>query len=141
MNDRFRNKKVFWALILALLALTAVPSAILVKALDDYYRFLTGFEPATLRPTKVFSTPRHEASPEAEPSLHFVEFRLKAPKAARVEVVGDFNGWKAGTLSLQRQGSGLWELMLPLPAGLYRYHYLVDNEVVLDPNGPARRVP
>ncbi len=141
MNDRFRNKKVFWAFVLALLTLTAIPSAVLMKALDGYYRFLTGFEPATLRPTKVFSTPRHEALTGGEPPLHFVEFRLKAPKAERVEVVGDFNGWKAGTLALQRQGSGFWELMLPLPAGRYQYHYLVDNKVMLDPKGPVRKVP
>ena len=141
MTDRFRDKRVFWAFVLALLGLTAVPSAVLMREFDGYYRFLTSFEPGTLRPTRVFSTPRHEASAAGEPPLHFVEFRFKAPKAKKVEVVGDFNGWKAGTLPMQRQGSGLWEIMLPLPAGRYQYHYLVDNEVMLDSTGPMRKVP
>jgi hypothetical protein len=142
VNDRFRNKKVFWAFVLALLSLASVPSAVLMNAFNDYYRFLTGFEPGILRPTKAFSTPRHEAlTGGEEPPLHFIEFQIKAPKAKKVEVVGDFNGWKAGTLPMQRQGPGLWEIMLPLPAGRYQYHYLVDNEVMLDSKGPMRKVP
>lgn len=141
MNDRFRDKRVFWALVLALLALTAVPSSILLQALRDYSRFLTGFEPAPLRPIQVVSTPRHEAFPEAKPPLHFVEFKLQAPKAGRVEVVGEFNGWKAGTLALQRRAPASWQLLLPLPAGRYRYHYLVDGQVVPPPEGSVRQVP
>lgn len=141
MNDRFRNKTVFWTFILALLTLAAVPSAILMEASQNYYRFLTGFQPEVLKPSKTFSTPRHEAESSPQSPLHFVEFRLKAPKAKTVEIVGEFNGWKAGTLFLRRQASGLWQLLLPLPAGRYRYHYLVDGKITSDPQGPVRQVP
>lgn len=141
MNDRFRNKTVFWAFVLSLLALAAVPSAVLMETAQNYYRFLTGFEPAVLKPSKTFSTPRHEAESTPRPPLHFVEFRIKSPRAKTVEVVGEFNGWKAGTLFLQRQTSGSWQLLLPLPAGRYRYHYLVDGEIVQDSQGPVRQVP
>jgi hypothetical protein len=141
VNDRFRHKGFFWGFVLLLLALTTVPSAVLMEAFNDYYRFLTGLQPSVLRPSPSASTLRHEAVTAGQTTLHFVEFRVKAPKAKNVEVVGDFNGWKQGTLPLQRQGSGHWELLLPLPAGRYRFHYLIDRQAVFDSKGPVRTVP
>lgn len=126
----------FWTFVLGLLALAAAPSAVLLKAFQGYYRFLTGFEPNTLRSTRMDFTPRHDAITGEGQRLHFVEFSHKAPKARTVEVIGDFNGWKAGTLPLQRQSSGAWELLLPLPPGRYQYHYLVDGVIALDENDP-----
>ncbi|MEK7859224.1 MAG: glycogen-binding domain-containing protein [Elusimicrobiota bacterium] len=139
MIDRFGgDKRVFWALALALLALILAPSAVLLRAARGYYRFLTGFEPGTLRPSRVNYLPRHEdPGPAQAPRLHFIEFRLKAPKAKRVELLGDFNGWKAGTLLLTHEKGGDWEMMLPLPPGRYRYLFTRDGESVLDPESPA----
>lgn len=139
MNDRFGgDKRVFWALVLGLLTLALVPSAVMLRTVRGYYHFVTGFEPGTLRPSRVSYLPRHDSPGPAQASrLHFVEFQLKAPKAKRVELIGDFNGWKAGTLLLAHEPSGDWEMLLPLPPGRYHYLFVADGEPVLDPRNPA----
>ena len=51
-------------------------------------------------------------------------FRTWAPRAKRVAVVGDFNGWKKNTHRMKRrEDSGIWELFVPgLSAGeCYQY--------------------
>ena len=84
--------------------------------------------------------PRHEdPGPAQAPRLHFIEFRLKAPKAKRVELLGDFNGWKAGTLLLTHEKGGDWEMMLPLPPGRYRYLLHPRRRVRLGPGEPGGR--
>ncbi|HSC99365.1 MAG TPA: alpha-amylase family glycosyl hydrolase, partial [Casimicrobiaceae bacterium] len=42
-------------------------------------------------------------------------FRVWAPNAARVSVIGDFNGWDVGANALERRGeeSGIWETFVP----------------------------
>jgi 1,4-alpha-glucan branching enzyme len=75
-------------------------------------------------------------------------FAVWAPSAARVSVVGDFNGWKAGANPLSAVGeSGIWEGFLPgIGAGtVYKYHiesrhnaYVVDKA---DPFGFRHEVP
>ena len=37
------------------------------------------------------------------------EFRVWAPLAIQVDVVGDFNSWQADTFILQNAGNGFWE--------------------------------
>ena len=44
-------------------------------------------------------------------------FRVWAPHAAWVSVVGDFNGWSAEANPLQSIGTGLWETRV---AGLHK---------------------
>ena len=78
------------------------------------------------------------AQPEAS-QLNFVEFKLKAPKAKRVELVGDFNHWKTGTLPLQRS-EGIWQIMLPLPKGRYHYNFVIDGSMTPD-GAEVRTVP
>jgi len=58
-----------------------------------------------------------------------VRFAVWAPNARQVSVVGDFNGWSAGSHQLRSRGnSGVWELFVPgMGAGeLYKYA-LVSN--------------
>jgi len=139
MDDRFgRNKWAFWLFFVSLAALTAVPSAVLLRAVENYYRFLTGTTPGTVRPVKVcFTDRRNDSGPVADENLQFVEFRLSARKARAVELVGDFNGWKTGTLPLARSGGGTWEVMLPLAPGRYHYLFLVDGQAQPDPRAPS----
>jgi hypothetical protein len=59
-----------------------------------------------------------------------VRFVLEAPSAAKVAVVGDWNGWnpEADTLSVNR-GEGTWELEIKLvPGREYRYQFLIDGQ-------------
>src|SRR5438046_2671452 len=113
-----RSKWAFWGFILALLILVCVPSTMLLENLDHYHRFLTGFDPGTLRPIKVRFVPHPEGRKPlsaTESNLKFVEFQIEDNSAKQVFLIGDFNAWKEGTLSLRRQDAGPWQLLLPLP--------------------------
>ena len=63
-----------------------------------------------------------------------VRFSVLAPRARRVSVVGDFNGWNADAtrLTLARDGQ-TWTTMLPLTAGRHTYAFVIDGDVVRDP--------
>lgn len=67
------------------------------------------------------------------------DFRLTAPDAKRVSVVGTFNGWDPQTHPLRGPDrNGVWSLSLPLPSGRYRYLFVVDGvRWVTDPTAVA----
>jgi len=73
-----------------------------------------------------------------KPGESLVNFVLIAPGASRVTVIGDFNNWDAGATPLQQESeSGLWTVIVPLPAGRHEYAFLVDGEWWLpDPSAP-----
>jgi len=54
-------------------------------------------------------------------------FRVHAPQAQAVVLVGDFNGWDPGSDRLQPVGDGWWEVSRALPAGTWAYAYVVDG--------------
>ena len=57
-----------------------------------------------------------------------VTFRIEAPAASKVAVVGDFNGWdRTGIPLIRDRRTGIWQATVALPHGLYRYSYLVDG--------------
>lgn len=65
-----------------------------------------------------------------------VTFRLYAPGAKSVEVVGDFNLWQNGAMPLTGPDeAGIWQIGLSLPATLTRieYVYWVDGARRTDP--------
>ncbi len=66
-------------------------------------------------------------------------FRLTAPDAKRVSVVGTFNGWDPHAHPLRGPDrNGVWSLSLPLPPGRYRYMFVVDGvRWVTDPTAVA----
>jgi len=142
MQDRFgRNKWAFWLFVCSLAAVTLLPSAVLLHALQSYCAFLTGAVPGTIRPVPVsFLDRRAESRSEPDANLRFVEFRLRAPQAKAVKLMGDFNGWKADTLPLARAGKDSWEIMLPLPPGRYHYLFLVDGRTQADPRAGTEAV-
>ncbi|MBI5240283.1 MAG: hypothetical protein HY926_07400 [Elusimicrobia bacterium] len=143
MHDRFgRRKWAFWLFVAMLAAVAIIPSAVLLDALRSYVGFLSGDAPSTIRPMQVrFLDRRGDLRSPPEKDIQFVEFRLRAPKAKAVDLLGDFNGWKAGTLPLSRSGAGTWELMLPLPPGDYRYLFLVDGQPQADPGARPAAAP
>jgi 1,4-alpha-glucan branching enzyme len=67
-----------------------------------------------------------------------IYFRLEAPDAAQVSVVGDFNDWDAGKHGLHKKPDGVWECQVPLPPGRYAYHFIVDGASRLDPHCELR---
>lgn len=125
----WRNKWTFWATVAAVLALISVPSFTWISALNDYRRFLSGWEPAPLKTTMTSYTPHGNGG---VPSLTSVEFRHKASKAKSVELVGDFNAWKPGLLKMSRGGDGVWTISIPVREGRHKYLFLVDGEPKVD---------
>ena len=54
-------------------------------------------------------------------------FRVWAPNAARVSVVGDFCGWDAGAYPMARNAFGLWERFIPDLQRFDAYKYAVSS--------------
>ncbi|HOW97651.1 MAG TPA: isoamylase early set domain-containing protein [Kiritimatiellia bacterium] len=75
------------------------------------------------------------------PPRMLVHFQIHAPGAERVELVGDFNNWTAGTIQLQGpDASGHWTTDVELPEGRYEYQFLVNGTTwVTDPGAEIRR--
>jgi 1,4-alpha-glucan branching enzyme len=67
-----------------------------------------------------------------------VLFQCLAPGAKEVCLAGDFNHWVAEPL-FRRQAGELWQRVIPLKEGSYRYKYLIDGEWKLDPHAPAQK--
>lgn len=67
-----------------------------------------------------------------------VKFVLIAPQAAKVSVVGDFNGWDSAATPMKSQGAGgAWTVFVPLQPGLHVYSFVVDgSHFVADPSAP-----
>jgi hypothetical protein len=66
-----------------------------------------------------------------------VTFVFLAPEARSVALAGDFDGWDPARLPMQRQGSGLWTVDVPLAPGRYQYAFVVDGRRFLaDPSAP-----
>ena len=61
-------------------------------------------------------------------NAHGATFRVWAPNAEYVSVVGDFNGWDPGTLSMRQLRSGWWELEIDIAPGNYQYAYIIDGK-------------
>lgn len=70
-----------------------------------------------------------------------VAFEVHAPGALAVELVGTFNGWRAGEILLQGpDATGHWAATVRLPEGRHEYLFLVDGKTwVTDPRATAHR--
>jgi hypothetical protein len=66
-----------------------------------------------------------------------VVFRLEDMGAAKVFLTGDFNNWNTKMDGMVRRG-GAWELRLYLIPGKYRYMFVVDGQLMPDPDNPNR---
>ncbi len=77
-----------------------------------------------------------------------VVFRVKSPSARTVQIAGDWSGnnWGRGDaeggeilvgLMERAAESGVWEIVVKLEPGRYRYRFLVNESVwLLDPDNP-----
>lgn len=68
-----------------------------------------------------------------------MQFKLLAPAARTVSIVGSFNGWQRDRDMLSGpDGEGWWSITLPLPPGRHAYIFLLDgSEWLVDPRAPA----
>ncbi|TMQ24182.1 MAG: ParA family protein [Candidatus Rokuibacteriota bacterium] len=65
-----------------------------------------------------------------------VRFTIDAPHAARVQLAGDFNDWTVDGNEMEPTG-GIWQKVVKLPPGRYRYRYVVDGRWQNDPLSAA----
>ncbi|MBN1825105.1 MAG: hypothetical protein JW958_02485 [Candidatus Eisenbacteria bacterium] len=68
-----------------------------------------------------------------------VRFTFRSPGAARVNLAGEFNGWSADAMPMQRGDGGAWNLVVPLAPGTYRYKFVVNGtDWKEDPDNPTK---
>jgi len=94
--------------------------------------------PAARPPGMPAPTPNDRlVSPEVAADRR-VTFRLYAPEARTVAVTGEFLAWGGPPLALAKGVDGVWTgTSDALPAGAYRYAFLMDGVQVVDPRNPA----
>lgn len=73
-----------------------------------------------------------EVLPEIQPTHTF--FKLYAPEARSVYLVGSFNKWSADDASIMKKvDNGTWIKFISLPEGEYYYKFIVDGKWIEDP--------
>ena len=127
-----RAKWLFWGMAAASLLLAVIPSLVLIDKAREFHRFLTGWQPDTLRQLTIRRVPRHDAEDEKQaPRLAFIEFSLRAPKARKVRLGGGFNRWSFDLPMTRKEG--IWRVVVPLPPGRHSYAFEVDGTWTPDP--------
>lgn len=82
------------------------------------------------------ATPGTQASASNAAPRIVVEFRLAAPDAGAVSLVGDFNAWRPEH-QLRQVSPGVWAVSVALEPGVYHYGFMVDGATLrLDPLAP-----
>jgi enterochelin esterase family protein len=64
-----------------------------------------------------------------------VTFRLDAPQAKEVQLLGQWSKWEARAMT--RDDKGVWSIKETLPAGIWEYSFNVDGLKVLDSLNPS----
>jgi 1,4-alpha-glucan branching enzyme len=72
------------------------------------------------------------------PLVKPVVFRLHAPEAKLVWLVGKFTGEGFKSHKMRRTVDGYWECSVELKRGHYEYHFLVDGVPTADPRAHIR---
>ena len=67
---------------------------------------------------------------------NIVEFRLHAPRASMVSLVGDFNNWNPENDMLKKDPDGIWRLKKRITDGKYKYNFIVDGKWRIDRYNP-----
>lgn len=65
-------------------------------------------------------------------------FRLNAPTAKKVLLVGDFTNWQEHAIAMQKGKDGVWLASVGLPTGSHHYLFIVDGVWHDDPACPLR---
>jgi hypothetical protein len=84
-----------------------------------------------------FGAPREPSLPAPggarAPPAGMTRLSIRAPRATRVEVAGDFNEWTL--VRATRADNGVWYADLAIPPGQYRYAFKVDGREWRVPDG------
>ncbi len=68
-----------------------------------------------------------------------VLFQMHSKNARWVEIAGDFNNWVPESM-MRRDEDGLWQKVIPISSGNFRYKYIVDGEWQIDPYQPTQQL-
>ena len=61
-------------------------------------------------------------------------FKLQSPDAKEVHIAGDFNSWNPDeSYKMAKNADGIWEIILQLKPGHYRYKFIIDGLWHQDP--------
>lgn len=60
-------------------------------------------------------------------------FRITAPSAVSVQLVGDFTHWQECPINMQKEADGVWQATAELQPGKHHYRFLVDGQWRDDP--------
>ena len=83
--------------------------------------------------SKKTTGPGTAATKKTKTATPSIEFKLVAPDAKAVYLVGEFNDWNTSQYRLRRYKDGTYKKKLPLKPGHYQYLFLVDGEWWTDP--------
>jgi 1,4-alpha-glucan branching enzyme len=56
-----------------------------------------------------------------------VTFKVRAPRAKKVQLAGEFNDWDPNIHPMERDEDGFWKVRLRLAPGRYEYKLIVDG--------------
>ncbi len=70
-----------------------------------------------------------------------VAFVSLYPRAEKVQIAGDFNGWQPEKTPMKKVGeSGIWQAKVKIPKGKHRYRIVVDGKWQQDPYNETKEV-
>jgi serine protease AprX len=79
-------------------------------------------------------------SPDVQPERVTFYYYDPSRKAVSASLIGSFNQWNPHGYALHSPSLGLWQISIPrLPAGSYRYKFLIDDRWMEDPENPNRQ--
>ena len=67
-----------------------------------------------------------------------IAFRLHAPEASEVFLVGSFNDWDITGRPMKQDEKGTWKTTVSLEPGVHEYRFIVDGEWQDDPGCEER---
>ena len=70
---------------------------------------------------------------QLKPKRRKVNFKIWAPAANSVSLLGTFNQWNAKTHPMKKGTDGIWHKSIMAVPGRYEYRYLVDGNWENDP--------
>lgn len=90
---------------------------------------------ATINAQEMNSLMFRRAVKSPEVTEQGITFRLRAPKARKVQISASWLGYNPENAEMHQGQDGTWTLTLPLPdPELYTYNFIVDGVTMLDPS-------